>query len=135
MTIVLEGELFETVGALVYFNHEKRLIIRVYPQEDMEPHFMLIDDEPPHTTKKIGISLFEPKYIKLPLERKEQDWILSADEKRELMKILNEQNGFRRKYRKRTNWQAVLGDYNWELNEQVVPEDLPMPDYMQLPEN
>lgn len=133
MVIVLEGEVFETVGALVYFNNEKRMILRVYPQEELEPYFMLLDEEPPHTTKKIGISLFEPKYIDLPLERDEGKWILSEQEKRELVKILGEKNGFRRKYRKLENWRVILKDYNWELNEDVVPEDLPMPNYMELP--
>lgn len=132
MTIVIDDDFMETNGALVYFNHEKHIKIWVYPQEEIEPHFILMDREAPFTTKKIGISLFEPKYIKLPLERKEQQWILSEDEKRELMKILRKQD--RLNCKKRKLWQSILHDYNWELNEKVVPEDLPMPDYMQLPE-
>lgn len=134
MVVVLEDDVFETVIALVYFNHEKRMILRVYPQDGIEPYFMLIDDEPAHTTKKIGISLFEPKYIELPLERDEEKWILSEQEKRELMKIFGEKNGLNRKDRKLENWRVILKDYNWELNEDVVPEDLPIPDYMELPE-
>ncbi len=131
MTIILEGELFETVGALVYFNHEKQIKLWVCPQEGLEPHFILIDRDVPFTTKKIGISLFEPKYIKLPLERKEEEWILSDEEKKERVKILRKQD--RLNCKKRKIWQSILHDYNWELNEQAVPEDLPMPDYMQLP--
>lgn len=132
MTIEINDGFVETNGALVYFNHDKHIKIWVYPQEGIDPHFILMDREAPFTTKKIGISLFEPKYIRLPLEREEREWILSEEEKQELMKILRKQD--RLQCKKRKIWQAILQDYNWELNEKVVQEDLPMPDYMKLPE-
>ena len=127
-----EQEFYEPDWALVYFNHEKHNYIWVYLQDDIEPHFLVIDDEAQHTTKKIGISLYEPKYVKLPLEREEQEWILSEVEKNELVQILKKQD--RLHCKKRKIWQSVLHFYNWELNKKVVQEDLQMPNYMDLPE-
>lgn len=95
---------------------------------------MLLDDKPPHSTKKIGVLLFDHKYIKLQLERKEQEWILSEQEKRCLVKILKKIDRLHSRYSgKKKVWKSILHGYNWELNEKVVSEDLPMPDYMEFP--
>lgn len=81
--------------------------------------------------KMCRISLLEPKYI----YGVGSDWVLSDDEKIELMRVLNETittwDG-----KVMTTWEAILNEHNNDIAEMIyqnfVPEDLPIPDYTKL---
>lgn len=128
----------EPEGSLVFFGRQEPLVLRTYPQEGVEPHFLIMDYEVPDTTKKSAISLLEPRYVNIPLGDNEQSWILNEAEKLNLYKLLkSNRRGWQSTPEKMSIWKAILWLYNHEnhFSPDLLPMDLPMPDYLQLPEN
>ena len=89
------------------------------------------------------ISLLEPEYI----VHKGSNWVLTNKEKKELIEILNEDSDFPGL----TNWQRILGTYNFDNYflgitdwvsgnynitdyPNIFPLDYQMPDYTKLPD-
>lgn len=91
-------------------------------------------------TKCAKISFYRPEYVNDDRRLGKKNWILSHDEKVQLVEFLgNEIEGFTSGL---DIFRSIREQYNLDQNppwcdnpELEIPEDLPMPDYMQLPEN
>ena len=134
----MEKQTVETEGSLVYFNRDLSMTIRVYPQVGLglEPHFIILDNDPPDTTKKIGIAFREPKYVLIPLKENESHWILNDEEKKFLCHLLKKRDRLT-VYGKREKlliWNSIILHYNVEMNDLNLLnyKNLPIPNYLDL---
>jgi len=80
------------------------------------------------SSKCARISMLSPEYIKCS-DCSKEEWILNYDEKKALCRILRD-DGY---------WKYVLLSYmdaliSWDIGKKIDISNLPMPDYMQLPE-
>lgn len=125
-------------GCMVFYTLKSGWTIVTYPQDDIEPHFILFDKPYPDNSKYALISLFEPAYLNMDSHNWEKSWILTHEEKRQLCRILKRKNkhpypGFSHD----SIWHSILECYNNEVYPEAtqVSMDLQKPNYMQLPEN
>ena len=132
-------ELFdeEMDGAAVFAANRERMLLRVNPIEGIEePHFIILDENSPHTTKICGISILAPKYVHIPLEEGIERWFLDEEEKKKLCQILNVVQRFGHHKKKKT-WKVILEKYNHEAkfvdnSGYPINLDLPKPNYLEL---
>lgn len=89
-------------------------------------------------SKAAKIDFYQPKYIKDGWQLGKKKWILSPAEKESLVKFLeNEISGFTSGM---SVFRSLIEQYNHDQNargdspELEIPRDLPMPNYMELPE-
>lgn len=83
-------------------------------------------------TKVCRISFLEPTYISKENRDGCSNWVLNADEKKKLIKVLKSLHH----WGVESNFEAACGWCN-EMNRDIgepLPEDAPMPDYSLLPE-
>lgn len=121
--------------------------VKYYPEYKIDI-FCIVTKENPHiniyygegawsATKCARISLLEPKYL-YPKDCDIPVWILSEDEKCKIINIFKSSNPTMIfKDTANTIWELIVQCYNFEIycnfgNEEFLPKNLPMPDYMKL---
>ncbi len=117
------------------------------PDEEEESGFLVFDDAERYRAKKVAkISVFEPVYLfhhPNSYACAKEEWRLNDEEKKVMIKLLKMRH---RNNKGKTNWQYLLDNLKrdgfivydqttgkYEENENF-PTDLPMPDYMLLPD-
>ena len=100
-----------------------RYTIYVHPSENCKlVYFQIYDDINIFDAKKIArISMLNPEYIHCS-DCSKEEWILSEEEKRALIPIIQ------------YNWENILFDFKdnrWSFEDEFAW--IPMPDYTQLP--
>ena len=131
---------------------------RIFVYPDLRPknwaeYFIIFDAMFIWEARRIArISFREARYIFTNLKNYKENWILNRDEKRMMVSMLQE-----RSYSSTSAWEYAIERFNielagydgrWPFNDagklfypdgrmkfpKALPYDLPMPDYMQLPE-
>ena len=111
--------------------------IWIFPTEQ-SPHINIYEGSMTLSTKCCRLSLIEPKYL-FTSDCDVEDWILTDEEKRRLIAILQSQNntiGFFGESSD-TVWDYIIKLYNFQVYcntgiKCILPEDLPIPDYRKL---
>lgn len=105
-----------------------------YIQEKGKEYFVVCDHWSRHKcTKCAKISFRSPKYVKDWQILGKKNWILTKEEKENLIEFLSTSV-----HNLLPRWKDIICTYNsnenFEDESPDIPEDLPMPDYMKLPE-
>lgn len=123
MSIELKESYRYSIDTLL--TNEQTIQIMINPND---PYLLLFDNNVFYSTKCARISILNARYIRcndsyLP------EWILSKNEKDNLIKLLTSNN----------NWKSIIEIFNEEIEylldtDYRLPEDLKIPDYMNLKE-
>lgn len=104
-----------------------------FDQEKGNEYFIVANGYNTKNCKKATkLSLRKPKYFKGGILTGKKKWIFTHTEKEKLNVFLNDNTDWVTSGR--TWFNDMIVDYNTALSSTEIPEDLPMPDYMQLPE-
>ncbi len=125
---------FDFMRATNPYSKDKFHIAIPYIQETGKEYFVVCDHWSRHkSTKCAKISFHSPEYVRDWQFLGKKKWILTREEKENLIAFLNQSIP---DYISR--WKDIICTYNnnqqYVDEVQDIPEDLPMPDYMQLPE-
>lgn len=125
---------FDFMRATNPYSEDKFHIAIPYIQEKGKEYFVVCDHWSRHKcTKCAKICFRSPKYVKDWQILGKKAWILTNEDKENLIAFLNDSTpNFV------SRWKDLICTYNGNENYKDesldIPEDLPMPDYLQLPE-
>lgn len=128
--------LFEFDWMAVPIINKHNFSIWLFPSEQY-PHMNIYEGNMTLSKKCCRVSLLNPEYIN-PTDCDIDSWILSKEEKDDLVKILTSKNttnifpGIAS-----TIWECIIRGYNFELYcrtgiQESIPYNQKMPDYMKL---
>lgn len=116
---------FETV----FRDQQFHFCIAVCPDiriPEYQEYFIVYNHIFPQNADKIArIKFRSPEYV-LPLKHLKSIWILNDQMKIYLQKILNSQSVYSPD---RSVWQSMIERFNFELDDDILPVNLPVPDY------
>lgn len=105
-----------------------------FVQEKGNEYFIVADGYNTTKCKKVAkLSMRRHEYFKGGLFTGKKMWKFNHEEKVKLISFLKKNTDLVTSGRSWFN--DMIVDYNTALSSVEIPEDLPMPDYMQLPEN
>lgn len=124
-------ELKEDYNISILVTKKYNMSIWCFPTID-NIHMNVYHEKMSTSDKCARISLLEPKYI-IANDSDIPHWNLSDNDKNNLISILRSKNdsGFFKK-KASTYWEFMILSINNEFGYDALPEDLPMPNYMEL---